>query len=369
MSPTRLLSTAGWGLYCSCSWTWCIGMYLPVILLRDLGWPGFLAFAIPNVLGAAAFGYVLRSGARSEALVARQGPALRWFSITTVAYHAYFAAFLVTILSPASSGPWPGLIAGAAVVAGGLLLSFVPARAFPIFAAVVYAASLTTFARLGVAELFTMSAEGTRPADQLLWLAPVMVFGFLLCPYLDLTFHRALRASPSRHAFAVFGVTFAVMILLTCVYRDHMVLAVVPLAHIAAQSLFTTAAHLRELRCLRDTPPGRGVGLALVVAAAALLLMLALGRDPGTTGEAVYVRFLAFYGLIFPAWVLLFVGPGRSLAMSRRNLLVYAAAMIAALPFYEAGFIRGHMWLVPVPLVAIVIWTIATRISNLKSQI
>ena len=50
MSPARLLSTAGWGIYLSCSWTWCIGMYLPVILLRDFGWPWLLAFAIPNVL-------------------------------------------------------------------------------------------------------------------------------------------------------------------------------------------------------------------------------------------------------------------------------------------------------------------------------
>ena len=80
-------------------------MYLAVILLRDLGWPGFLAFAIPNVIGAAAFGYVLASGARSEALIAGHRPALRWFSITAVAYHGYFAAFLVTILSPGSPAP------------------------------------------------------------------------------------------------------------------------------------------------------------------------------------------------------------------------------------------------------------------------
>jgi hypothetical protein len=344
-------------------------MYLPVILLRDLGWPGFLAFAIPNILGAAAFGYVLASRARSEALIAGQRPALRWFSITAVAYHAFFAAFLVTILTPESPAPWTGLIAGAAVVVGGLGLSFLPVRVFPVLAVVVYAVSLVTLIELGLSDLATMPTTGTRPADQLVWLAPVMAFGFLLCPFLDLTFHRALRETPSRHAFAVFGATFTVMILLTCVYRDHVVLAIVPLAHIAAQSLFTTAAHLRELRCLDETPPGRGVGLALVVAAAALLLVLALGSDPTAAGEAVYVRFLVFYGLIFPAWVLLFVGPGRSLPMSRRNLLIYAAVMIAALPFYEAGFIRGHMWLVPVPVAAIVLWAVAARISNLKSQI
>ena len=344
-------------------------MYLPLILLRDLGWPGFLAFAIPNVVGAVAFGYVLASRARSEALIARQRPALRWFSITAVAYHAFFAAFLVTILTPDTPAPWPGLIAGAAVIAGGLGLSFLPVRVFPVLAVVVYAVSLLTLVKLGLSDLATMPAPGARPAEQLVWLAPVLAFGFLLCPYLDLTFHRALRETPSRHAFAVFGATFTVMILLTCVYRDHVVLAIVPLAHIAAQSIFTTAAHLRELRCLGDTPPGRGVGLALVVAAAALLLVLALGSDPTTSGEAVYLRFLVFYGLIFPAWVLLFTGPGRGLSLSRRNLLIYAAVMIAALPFYEAGFIGGHMWLVPVPVAAIAVWAIAARIGNLKSQI
>ena len=28
-------------------------------------------------------------------------------------------------------------------------------------------------------------------SGDLLWLAPVIVFGFLLCPYLDLSFHHA----------------------------------------------------------------------------------------------------------------------------------------------------------------------------------
>ena len=52
-SATR---TLGWGLYCASSWTWCIGMFLPIIMLRRFGWPGFLVFAIPNVIGLIAFG-------------------------------------------------------------------------------------------------------------------------------------------------------------------------------------------------------------------------------------------------------------------------------------------------------------------------
>ena len=55
----RELATVGWGLFCASSWTWCIGMYLPVLLLRHFGWPGVLAFVVPNVAGCVAFGYVL----------------------------------------------------------------------------------------------------------------------------------------------------------------------------------------------------------------------------------------------------------------------------------------------------------------------
>jgi hypothetical protein len=366
VSPGRLLSTAGWGIYLSCSWTWCIGMYLPVILLRDLGWPALLAFAVPNVFGAAAFGYVVRSGARSAALIDRHRPAMRWFSITAIAYHAFFCAFLVAILSP--DPPWAAVIAGAAVIAAGLLLSFLPAGSFPILAVIVYCLSLAVFVALGTAHLFPMSARGAQPAERLVWLAPVMAFGFLLCPYLDLTFHRAIDRSPSRHAFAVFAVGFSVMLLLTCAYRDHIVLAAVPLAHIGAQSAFTAGAHLRELRRRGGPPAGRTLGLALAVAAAAALLVLALGDDPKSNGEAVYVRFLVFFGLIFPAWVLLFMGPGRPLSLTRRHVLIYAAAMVVSLPFYEAGFLHGHMWLTAIPLAALLMWAAAAHM-NFKFRI
>jgi hypothetical protein len=341
-------------------------MYLPVVLLRDFGWPGLLAFAIPNVIGAAAFGYVVRTGAKSAPLIDRNRPAMRWFSITAIAYHAYFCTFLVVVLW--GTPPSVAVGAGAAVIAAGLLLSFLPAGSFPVLAVIVYALSLAVFVGLGTEHLFPMPVDGAQLASRLLWLAPIMAFGFLLCPYLDLTFHRALDRSPSRHAFGVFAVGFSVMLLLTCAYRDHIVAASVPLAHIAAQAVFTTGAHFRELRRRGGPPAGRTIGLALVVAAAAALLVLALGDAPETSGEAVYVRFLVFYGLIFPAWVLLFMGPGRSLPLSRRTILVFAGAMIVAMPFYEAGFIHGHMWLVAIPLAGLGMWALAAHMK-FKSQI
>ncbi|MBV8780683.1 MAG: hypothetical protein JO353_04735, partial [Phycisphaerae bacterium] len=49
----------GWAIFLGVSWTWCIGMYLPVLLVRDYGFWGWVVFAIPNVVGAAAMGWTI----------------------------------------------------------------------------------------------------------------------------------------------------------------------------------------------------------------------------------------------------------------------------------------------------------------------
>ena len=75
-------------------------MFLPVILIRDLGGAGFLAFAIPNVVGCVAFGYVLANRVRREALLQSHRSALRWFSVAAVTYNVYFIGYLFNVLSP-----------------------------------------------------------------------------------------------------------------------------------------------------------------------------------------------------------------------------------------------------------------------------
>ena len=55
-----MLKTLVAGLALASSWTWIIGMYLPRIMMERHGWAGFLAFAVPNVIGCTAFGFVLR---------------------------------------------------------------------------------------------------------------------------------------------------------------------------------------------------------------------------------------------------------------------------------------------------------------------
>src|SRR3954465_13192934 len=83
-----------WAVYLGMSWTWCIGMFLPVLLVRDYGLAGWAVFAIPNVVGAAAMGWVLaRPGAR-ERVLAEHRTACVAFSAVTLAFHAYFLTWL-----------------------------------------------------------------------------------------------------------------------------------------------------------------------------------------------------------------------------------------------------------------------------------
>jgi len=87
-----MFRTVGWGVYCACSWTWCIGMFLPAVLLHRYGWPGFIVFAAANVLGCAAMGYIVRTRQRSQAMVQRHTPMMIAFSAVTIAYQLFFPA-------------------------------------------------------------------------------------------------------------------------------------------------------------------------------------------------------------------------------------------------------------------------------------
>ena len=84
-----------WGLYLTCSWTWCIGMLLPILLLHRYGWEGFAMFAISNVIGCTLFGYIVRTPERSRALVEKYARAMSWFAIVTIAFHAFFIVMMM----------------------------------------------------------------------------------------------------------------------------------------------------------------------------------------------------------------------------------------------------------------------------------
>lgn len=346
-------------------------MYLPVIMINRFGWWGFIAFAVPNVLGCAAFGYIVKNRQRSEAMIAKNAAAMTWFSIITVAYHMFFLVWLFVELVPIADMHWAPPTIAAIVLAIGAVMSFLPNRDWLWLSAAVYALSLSALWWIGLDSLSHISWSGEMPTSSLLWLTPTLFFGFLLCPYLDLTFHRAIQNSPSPHAFAVFGITFAIMLLLTCALWFNApgqfaggAVATIALAHILAQSTFTVGAHLREIRLSRAIADRmiRWVAMLAPLFAAPLLYLardLAGASGELNVGENLYLRILVFYGLIFPAYVLIVVIAARRFNAPARAF--YAAAVLACLPLYEFGFIGGRTWLLAPALGGLMVATLLAK--------
>jgi hypothetical protein len=377
----NMSATIGWAAYLAASWTWCIGMYLPALLVRDLGLAGYLVFALPNVLGAAAMGWTLRTPEASRRLTTLHLPACRWFSIVTLAFHMYWVTWLVgwaMLHLPVS--PW----AAAGIIPLGLLaLAFWrAARHAPIIRT---AGLAVTAVSLGVLAIWLLAPYRVRPDSgeflgvgsrgDALWLLSASTLGFALCPYLDLTFHRARRSCPtpgaSRAAFTIgFGVLFALMIVLTLVYAgpiialadgDPATAAAIPALlaaavgiHAGLQTAFTVGVHTAEVsdpRTRRELAPKAFVALAAGAALAAAWFAEPQHRVAGLAlGEIGYRTLLAFYGLVFPAYVWINVVPlgrGPMRAPTRRSLAVTAAAVVLAAPFFFAGFIlRNEPWVI-----------------------
>jgi hypothetical protein len=210
-----------------------------------------------------------------------------------------------------------------------------------------------------------------KDAHDLIWLAPVCAFGFALCPYLDLTFHRAKQATTpaqGKIAFGVgFGIFFLAMIVLTLLYEGDIVwdgsgsfgaagLRRWVALHIAAQTGFTWMVHLRAQPPLRKVDIPIWLVAALLAIAAGMIVWipqleyLQLPHLQMLTGEAIYRIFMAFYGLIFPAYVWICMVPlaGATPRPTRRALIVCAVAVLIAAPMFWMGFIVGQMlWLAP----------------------
>jgi hypothetical protein len=364
-----IAAVLGWAAYLACSWTWCIGMFLPVLLVRELGTLGFVIFAVPNVLGAALMGTILPSAEASSQLVQRHRPALVAFSVVTVAFHLFFAAWLL----PRLIGPMGPVIVLALVgVFTGIALRRRDLSDW--IAALVVLAITAGIALLAVRNWLDFSWAPSPDPIAVAALAPVCALGFFLCPYLDLTFHRARRrTSPGagRVAFGVgFGVLFLAVILLSYGYARPLAAAVgagaprglarafaLPLGlYMALQIAYTVSLHIVEV-----IPEARAIGgryatlIALVIAAGAAALgfvcnrgLLWYGLD---AGEVVYRCFMGFYGLLFPAYVWLCM---LRRSPSRRTLQICAVAVLAAMPLFFVGFVAGRMVLLA-PGIAIIL--------------
>jgi hypothetical protein len=359
---TSPLTTIAWGAFLGVSWTWCIGMFLPVLLMRDYGHAAWWAFALPNVLGAAAMAWALSRQGHSEQLSAAHRFACAAFSVVTIAFHLLFLALVVEL------APWPTLLAVVVAFVVIVLLGAVRRNLDLLTAILVWLVSVALlvviFRNRGQAD----AGGGALALRELAHLAPVMIFGFLLCPYLDLTFHRARQAlapGPSKVAFAVgFGGFFLAMIAGTYFYAPTMMnllagdtatlvgttLAAAIALHAGVQTAFTLWVHGRAVRRF-----SRWGLLPLLLAALVVGAMYPLfGQNTTDEGmslfEASYRLFMAFYGLIFPAYVWLCMTPTWRAPASptRRMVLVWLVAIAVASPMFWKGFIdRQTIWLLP----------------------
>lgn len=362
-------------LFLSSSWTWCIGMWFPVYMVKDWGWPGWAAFIVPNAIGAALVGAVHSAGS-SPRFIAANLAAMRAFSIVTILFHVSWLAWLLSYLFSRSfmGQGWIGAAVAAGTVLIGVALS--RSRGWAALSIVVYLLSLTAFAAAyctGSSLRLPMDA-GEQARGDLLFALPVLVLGFGLCPHLDLTFHRVcIESGASRGARAAsfalaFGLCFPVLMVFTLLYAGGLVAgswSLYLIVHFAAQAAFTIGAHGRELRAGLGkktvqgadtvgarTPSGTlswgthalVAGGSLMFASVALPWLPAYHGTPAT--RVVYEGFMSFYALVFPAYVWI-VAIERG-AARERCLGVWGVACVLAAPCLWMGYIeREYAWLVP----------------------
>jgi hypothetical protein len=357
------LRTLGWALFLGVSWTWCIGMFLPVLLVRDYGVMGWVAFAIPNVVGAGLMGWVLAKAGASERVAWAHRGAGVFFSVVTIAFHVYWIYWVVAgligwaalVITPALAVVF--YIAGRARKNGDLLL-----------AAGVWVLSLTAMVLFALLS-HPPHIHGQPPTGGLglVALASVCLLGFALNPYLDLTFLRARQATEPRQgivAFGVgFGICFCLMIVFTLLYARLLLPGlwglISPLmawglaGHMMVQAAFTVSVHAREVarRWPQQDSHVRFGALGAVAASFLPLIAGSLGFGMIETGEQIYRLFMAFYALVFPAYVWMLMIPRRgerTAEPTRGGLVALAVVLCVAGPMFWVAFIGGKMaWLLP----------------------
>jgi hypothetical protein len=356
--------TGGWAVYLAMSWTWCIGMFLPVLLMRELGLTGVIFFAVPNIVGAAAMGWIIRGADESRRMIEENRASFVWFSLITIAYHAFFAAWMIRRLIGPSAGP----AMAAVFFCFWMILQWKKGGNFlaPMMALLISIAVIGWGVWRKDLPYLAHPVGGMRldPIDNF-WLAPVWVFGFLCCPFLDMTFHaarQALSRAEARAAFAIgFGILFAFMLAITVGYSGWFIafdparnpqVAMILAVHLMVQSCLTVALHVRQI-----SPENRRPSFGhFLVFGVVLLIAVGLGVwEPDQfsyngigMGELIYRVFLGFYGLVFPAIVWLRIVP------PRRSMLRVVMAIVVAAPLYWLGFADEKMvFMVPGVLIVV----------------
>lgn len=323
-----------YGFYLACSWLWCLGGFFPLILGRDYGWPALAAFTIFNVGGAMAMGFYFKHRQQQQVFERKHRPALSIFSYITIAYQIFFVAWLGLIIDQ------PLLLVAVLVIAYGIYLS---KSLITYWALLFYLLSIGLFVSFLGSDLppIDISAKKYWPHA----LLPLAI-GFVLSPYLDITFHRAYRESNNpKLSFALgFGVLFLSLLMFVFIYASSLgqvffeqaipAAIIYPvIGFLVLQIAFTVSAHCSELCAQQYVKPALLASCICLFSLVSVgLLMLGDGSIIPLVNlpleETVYKSFLFFYSLVFPLYLLL----GKS-----RSTFFWALAICT--PAYSLGFL------------------------------
>jgi hypothetical protein len=374
--PARPAPDWLWAAYLAVSWTWCIGMFLPVILVGEFGITGWVVFAIPNIVGAAAFGWAVRDRDHADRLLATHGRAMVVFSLVTIAFQIFFATWFFGRLNMLPAIVACLMVAGALRVLGSgrPALDRIAASAGFLISLAILGWWIVHLSQRREWSDFS-SRVFIRPGAVAMGLVPVCFFGFALCPYLDLTFYAARRdmaAGSARRAFGWgFGLCFLLMIVLSLLYAPAIsatlagkptprFLMYLVAIHVVIQLSLTIVFHARAtLEHLSERRGSVWLGGSVVTGIFIGITALAVGQVPMPAfsavgrldaGELAYRLFLSFYGLIFPAyaWICM-AGSFRNPAPpAAAQLRIVVFAIVIAAPMFAMGFLADRpLWLIP----------------------
>jgi hypothetical protein len=189
-----------------------------------------------------------------------------------------------------------------------------------------------------------------------------LAIGFILSPYLDITFHRAYKDSKHpKFSFALgFGVFFLSLIAFVFYYAgslgDIFFNGAVPasivypvIAFLVLQTSFTIAAHCSELKTQKHLSVSRLTTLILGFSGLvmSLLFLFEDSRIYGTPlpfEETVYKSFLFFYSLVFPLYLII----GQSKPF-------YLWVLGICTPAYAIGFLLGGQYSFTLSIAVVII--------------
>jgi hypothetical protein len=197
--------------------------------------------------------------------------------------------------------------------------------------------------------------SGPRAPIDLLWLSPVFVIGFLLCPWLDAPFHRARQETTGPLAFLLLAPLFLCMLLVTASYwwLTEATATLAVLLWLFGQSTFTIAANLRECRRggVAHYNESGWFGGCLIVAGIGIAAVV----NSTWAGTAnLYLGLLAVYGIGFSTIILAWCRR-RSPAASTPRVIRLTVLLLLAGWLGNVGFIDGPAWVAVLPAVLVLI--------------